>query len=86
MNRTPRCQHAMLAGLCVVAGCPHKEPRGYVQPNGTARRLRRLRMRDRVHRCRNRSCSNPGTVKVNDNEYSCHGCLPKVGSRAHYWR
>ena len=83
MNRTPRCKHGLAEGLCVVPTCPHLEPRGYVQPNGTARRLRRLRRHDRVHRCHSDGCPNIGTVPVRGGyEYSCQGCLHKVGSRA----
>lgn len=82
MNRFARCTHGFVSGLCVVVGCPHQEPRGYVEPNGTARRLRRLGRRHREHRCWSPICTNPGVVKVyGGNAYSCQSCLHKVGSR-----
>jgi hypothetical protein len=44
-HRTPRCDHGMAPGLCVVPGCPHAERSG---PQASAPRVKPKH----CHRCR----------------------------------
>lgn len=88
-RQSARCGHGFVMGYCVAPGCPHRERRGKSTPRSGTTELRTTARRVRTRRCCSKGCPNIGTVPVRGGtEYSCHGCLPKVGSRANrqQWR